>query len=66
MTKLAEPKRLGVMTDKRVSPRLGPAGLTPASANVVTLTEEDCWALLQTHNLGRLAIVIDARPRISP
>jgi nitroimidazol reductase NimA-like FMN-containing flavoprotein (pyridoxamine 5'-phosphate oxidase superfamily) len=38
----------------------------PASANVLTLSDEDCWALLRTHKLGRLAIVIEGRPRIFP
>ena len=54
------------MTGKLGPPRLGRAGLTPASANVLTLSNEDCWSLLRTHNLGRLAIVIDDRPRILP
>ena len=54
------------MTGKLGPPRLGRAGLTPASANVLTLSNEDCWSLLRTHNLGRLAIVIDDRPRIFP
>jgi uncharacterized protein len=47
-------------------PMLGRGGLTPASANVLTLSNEECWALLQSHNLGRLAIVIEGRPRIFP
>lgn len=38
----------------------------PASANVLTLADDDCWSLLRTHNLGRLAIVIEGRPRIFP
>ena len=54
------------MTGKPGLARLGRAGLPPASANVLTLSDEDCWALLRTHNLGRLAIVIDGRPRIFP
>jgi nitroimidazol reductase NimA-like FMN-containing flavoprotein (pyridoxamine 5'-phosphate oxidase superfamily) len=33
---------------------------------VLTLSDEDCWSLLRTHNLGRLAIVIEDRPRIFP
>jgi nitroimidazol reductase NimA-like FMN-containing flavoprotein (pyridoxamine 5'-phosphate oxidase superfamily) len=40
--------------------------LTPASAKVLTLSDEDCWSLLRTHKLGRLAIVIEGRPRIFP
>lgn len=54
------------MTGKPGLPRLGRAGLTPASANILTLSGEDCWSLLRTHNLGRLAIVIDDRPLIFP
>jgi len=47
-------------------PRLGRAGLTPATANVLSLSDEDCWALLRSHDLGRVAIVIDGQPRIFP
>jgi uncharacterized protein len=47
-------------------PMIGRAGLTPASANVLTLSNEECWALLRSHNLGRLAIVVEGRPRIFP
>ena len=54
------------MTGKFGPPRLGRAGLTPSSANVLTLSDDDCWSLLRTHNLGRLAIVIEDRPRIFP
>jgi nitroimidazol reductase NimA-like FMN-containing flavoprotein (pyridoxamine 5'-phosphate oxidase superfamily) len=57
---------LELMTGKAGPPRLGRAGLTPATANVLTLSDEDCWSLLRTHNLGRLAIVIEGRPRIFP
>jgi nitroimidazol reductase NimA-like FMN-containing flavoprotein (pyridoxamine 5'-phosphate oxidase superfamily) len=45
---------------------LGRAGQLPASANLLTLSDGDCWSLLRTHNLGRLAIVIEGRPRIFP
>lgn len=58
--------RAGGVTGKFVPPRLGRVGLTPASANVLTLSQEDCWSLLRSHNLGRLAIVIEGRPRIFP
>jgi uncharacterized protein len=54
------------MPGKFGPPRLGRAGLTPASVNVLTLSDDDCWSLLRTHNLGRLAIVIEGRPRIFP
>ncbi|MDQ6721841.1 MAG: pyridoxamine 5'-phosphate oxidase family protein [Candidatus Dormibacteraeota bacterium] len=47
-------------------PMIGRAGLTTASANVLTLSNEECWALLRSHNLGRLAIVVEGRPRIFP
>jgi uncharacterized protein len=46
--------------------KLGRAGLTPATQNVVILSDQDCWSLLRNHNLGRLAIVIEGRPRIFP
>jgi nitroimidazol reductase NimA-like FMN-containing flavoprotein (pyridoxamine 5'-phosphate oxidase superfamily) len=39
---------------------------TSASATVLTLTDKACWALLRSHNLGRLAIVVEGRPRIFP
>lgn len=54
------------VTGKVGPARLGRAGLTPASANILTLSEEDCWSLLRSHNLGRVAIVIEGRPRIFP
>jgi uncharacterized protein len=55
-----------VMTGTFGPPRLGRAGVTPASANVLVLSSEDCWRLLRSHKLGRLAIVIEGRPRIFP
>jgi uncharacterized protein len=58
--------RLAVMTGKSGAPRLGRAGLTPSSANVLTLSDADCWSLLRSHKLGRLAIVVEGRPRIFP
>jgi nitroimidazol reductase NimA-like FMN-containing flavoprotein (pyridoxamine 5'-phosphate oxidase superfamily) len=39
------------------------AGFTSA---VVALSQEECWELLRTHDLGRLAIVVERRPRIFP
>ncbi len=45
---------------------VGRAGRAPVTANVVILSEEDCWSLLRNHNLGRLAIVVEGRPRIFP
>jgi uncharacterized protein len=56
------------MAEKRGSgsPMFGRAGLKPATANMLTLSDEECWSLLQNHNLGRLAIVIEGRPRIFP
>lgn len=58
--------RLMGMMGKSGAPRLGQAGLPPASANVVSLSDHDCWALLRSHRLGRLAIVVEGRPRIFP
>jgi uncharacterized protein len=55
-----------VIEGKFGPPRLGRAGLTPASANVLSLSDADCWALLRSHKLGRLAIVVEGRPRIYP
>jgi nitroimidazol reductase NimA-like FMN-containing flavoprotein (pyridoxamine 5'-phosphate oxidase superfamily) len=46
-------------------PTRGRAGFTSAGA-LVALSHEECWALLRNHSLGRLAIVIDRRPRIFP
>jgi nitroimidazol reductase NimA-like FMN-containing flavoprotein (pyridoxamine 5'-phosphate oxidase superfamily) len=54
------------MTGNFGPPRLGRAGVTPASANVLALSSEDCWALLRSDKIGRLAIVIEGRPRIFP
>src|ERR1700682_4154278 len=45
---------------------IGRAGLNAASANVLILPEHECWSLLQNHKVGRLAIVIEGRPRIFP
>jgi nitroimidazol reductase NimA-like FMN-containing flavoprotein (pyridoxamine 5'-phosphate oxidase superfamily) len=40
--------------------------LQEASSNVVILPEDECWSLLRNHNVGRLAIVVEGRPRIFP
>ena len=45
---------------------LGRAGASASSASVLELTEEQCWVYLQTHQLGRLAIVMGGRPQIFP
>jgi uncharacterized protein len=47
-------------------PSLGRGGQVPASAEVSDLSDQDCWALLRKHGLGRLAIVVDGRPEIFP
>lgn len=47
-------------------PSVGRAGLTTASANELALSHEDCWTLLRSHSLGRVAIVVEGRPRIFP
>ncbi len=31
-----------------------------------TLRRHQCWSLLERHRLGRLAVVVDGRPRIFP
>src|ERR1700680_1925788 len=57
------------MTAKKGEPRslpIGRGGLKTASANVLILPEDECWALLRNHNVGRLAVVIDGGPRIFP
>jgi uncharacterized protein len=51
---------------ERGSPSIGRAGLNAASANVLVLPEDECWSLLRNHNIGRLAIVVEGRPRIFP
>jgi uncharacterized protein len=45
---------------------LGRAGGRASSESVLALTEEHCWAHLQAHQLGRLAIVTGGRPQIFP
>jgi nitroimidazol reductase NimA-like FMN-containing flavoprotein (pyridoxamine 5'-phosphate oxidase superfamily) len=53
--------------DQKSGPHtVGRAGLTPANTNMVILSGEECWALLRNHNLGRVAIVIEGRPRVFP
>jgi uncharacterized protein len=47
-------------------PNLGRASVAPGTANMVILSDPECWSLLRNHNLGRLAIVIEGRPRIFP
>jgi uncharacterized protein len=44
----------------------GRGGQVPASAQVVNLSEPECWAMLRKHNLGRLAILIEGKPAIFP
>jgi uncharacterized protein len=45
---------------------IGRAGLKAASANMLILPDDECWSLLRDHKIGRLAIVIEGRPRIFP
>jgi len=33
---------------------------------LTALTETECWMLLRHHTLGRVAVVVDGRPRIFP
>ena len=42
------------------------AEVTRGSPNLLTLSVEECWSLLRSHNLGRLAIVVDGWPRVFP
>ena len=35
-------------------PSVGRAGFTPGDATILTLAEDECWSLLQHHDLGRL------------
>jgi nitroimidazol reductase NimA-like FMN-containing flavoprotein (pyridoxamine 5'-phosphate oxidase superfamily) len=58
--------RPAALTGSFGPPRLGRAGVTPASETVLTLSGKDCWSLLRSHKLGRLAIVFEGRPRIFP
>jgi nitroimidazol reductase NimA-like FMN-containing flavoprotein (pyridoxamine 5'-phosphate oxidase superfamily) len=45
---------------------LGRAGQIRASTSLDVLSEEECWSVLQQHNLGRLAIVVVGWPRVFP
>jgi nitroimidazol reductase NimA-like FMN-containing flavoprotein (pyridoxamine 5'-phosphate oxidase superfamily) len=54
------------MMAKQGEPPIGRAGLNTASANVLVLPEDECWSLLLNHKVGRLAIVVEGRPRIFP
>jgi uncharacterized protein len=40
-----------------------PAGVGDAAAQ---LDEHECWALLRTADVGRLAVIVDGRPEIFP
>jgi uncharacterized protein len=49
------------------SPRMiGRAGFNEATAEVLSLADDECWSLLRHRSFGRLAIVIDGGPRIFP
>ncbi len=41
-------------------------GRPARAAGLVPLTEEECWNLLRSHDLGRIAIVIDGLPVVFP
>jgi uncharacterized protein len=45
---------------------MGRGGLKQASSHVLTLSEDECWGLLRQGALGRVALVINGRPRIFP
>lgn len=44
---------------------LGRAGLSRATP-VTPLSNQECWALLRSHTLGRVAVMVDGRPEIFP
>jgi nitroimidazol reductase NimA-like FMN-containing flavoprotein (pyridoxamine 5'-phosphate oxidase superfamily) len=46
--------------------RLGRAGLIPGSSKLGELSSGECWTLLESHRLGRLAIIVHGQPRIFP
>ncbi|MBO0687265.1 MAG: pyridoxamine 5'-phosphate oxidase family protein [Candidatus Dormibacteraeota bacterium] len=39
---------------------------TPEPTGLVMLSEQDCWKRLRSHDLGRLAVVVEGRPEIFP
>lgn len=45
---------------------IGRGGLKPASSQVLTLSEDECWALVRENGLGRVAIIVEGIPRIFP
>jgi nitroimidazol reductase NimA-like FMN-containing flavoprotein (pyridoxamine 5'-phosphate oxidase superfamily) len=49
-----------------VEESVGRSGQSPPSGGMVVLSEAECWSLLRRHSLGRLAIVVDGRPRVFP
>jgi uncharacterized protein len=46
--------------------RMGRAGLLRGSSDLTVISEEECWRLLESHRLGRLAIVVHGQPKIFP
>ena len=38
----------------------------PVPESLTSLTEQECWLLLRHHTLGRVAVVVDGRPKIFP
>lgn len=46
--------------------RTGRAGLARGGTDLEHLSEHDCWTLLATHKLGRLALNVSGSPRIFP
>ena len=45
---------------------MGRAGLYRGSTELGELSARDCWAQLESHHFGRLAIVVHGQPRIFP
>lgn len=44
----------------------GRAGMIRGGSELDTLPEAECWSLLERHRLGRLAVIVDGRPRVFP
>ena len=42
------------------------AGDVGTETGLHSLSETECWTLLRSHGLGRVAIVVDAKPEIFP
>lgn len=45
---------------------VGRAGQMPPPTALEPLGEAECWTLLRTHTLGRVAVIVNGRPEIFP